>query len=182
MSERVGIQERYLRAAQTSDLSVNLIAPSDVDQLIAAGFATAGRPRRAIALRLHRMLSTGRLSGARDLSWDLGAMLRSQMIRSRKGLKVGRVPNLAETARMSMLVIKWLRHPTCPSCHGRGHPTIPNTPHLDESRLCGECHGTGKRPVERLVRTEYADDVRWLVGEVELLVQQTFDAMRRINS
>ena len=181
MSGKVTIQERYLRASQTSDLSVNPIAPSDADQLIAAGFATSGRPRRALALRIHRMMATGRLVGARDLSWELGAMLRSRMIHTR-GRRASKLPNLAETSKMAMLVIKWMRFPTCPACHGRGHPIIPGTPHLDQSRLCKECHGTGLRPVERLVRTEYADDVRWLVSEIEGLVRQTFDAMRRINS
>lgn len=174
-------QERYIRAAQTSDLSVNLIAPSDADHLIAAGFASARNPRRILALKLHRMMVTGRIVGARDLSYDLGAMLRTHMIRARQGVKTGRVPNLAETAKMSMLVIKWMRHPTCPSCHGRRHPVITGTPHLDTSRVCSECHGTGQRPVERLVRTEYADDVRWLVSEIDLIVRQTFDAMRRIT-
>ena len=181
MSEKISTQERYLRASQTSDLSVNLVAPSDADQLIAAGFATAGRPRRALAVRIHRMMSTGRLVGARDLSWDLGAMLRSHMIHAR-GRSGSRVPNLAETSKMAMLVIRWMRFPTCPACHGRGHPSIPGTPHLDTSRACKECHGSGRRPVERLVRTEYAEDVRWLVSEIESLVRQTFDAMRRINS
>lgn len=174
-------QERYIRASQTSDLSINLIAPSDADQLIAAGFASARRPKRILALKLHRMMAAGQVVGARDLSYDLGAMLRTRMIRARAGTRAGGVPNLAETAKMAMLVIKWMRHPTCPSCHGRGHPSIPGTPHLDTSRVCAECHGSGQRPVERLVRTEYAEDVRWLVSEIEATVRQTFDAMRRIT-
>ena len=176
MTERASGPERYLRATRTSNLRLDLVAPCDADQLLAAGWASQS-PRRALAMRVYRMRATGSMAGSRDLSQDLGQLLRQRMMKVRRGYMGGngRMPSLFEVSGMAMKVLTWWHLPACPECCGRGHPTIPGTPNLDTSRLCQPCGGSGIRPVERLVRTEYADDIRWLVAEMEALAGMVFE-------
>lgn len=179
MTERASGPERYLRATQTSDLRVDLIAPCDADQLLAAAYASSGSKRKKLALRVYRMRATGDMTGARDLAQELGQLLRGRMVRVRQFDRRARFPSPLQARQMAMKILLWWHLPTCPVCAGRGHPTIPDTPNLDTSRECEPCHGSGIRPVERLVRTEYVEDVRWLVAEMEALAGVVFDDMAR---
>ena len=87
-----------------------------------------------------------------------------------------------EAADLAMRMLKWMQEPRCPKCDGRGHPTIPNTPTLDTTRGCLSCRGTGVRPLERLVRREHAEHVRWLAGRVDRACAEVFgDAGRMLR-
>lgn len=177
------IEERYLRAALTSDLTTNLEHACDADKLLAAAYASMrgeDGERHRLALRVWRIGAMGDLKGAGELAEILGLELVGRSM-SRGYLRRGSpmIPRIV-AKDIAMMVLKWWSRPTCPTCHGRGHPTIRGTPKLDTLRLCGDCMGTGRIDLARLVRTEHSDAARWLASEMESLSALVFADMAKL--
>lgn len=169
--------ERYIRASQTSDLRIKP-GRCDADTLLAAGFAAAGNENGTLALGLYRMRATGDRTGflrMTDLSanWIIGRSIRP----GRNMLpRIARI-EASDTARA---VLQWWLNPTCTACEGRGHPIVPGTARLDDSRECPECHGTGKSLVEHVVQQHLKPHARWLAGEYDGMAGAIFAAMARL--
>ncbi len=179
--------ELYLGAARSSNLRLVPERTGDVDRLASAAFAVAGSPRKQLALRVYRLRATGDMSGARSLAHDLADLMRRKSVylgnRGQFGV-MGRRPDVTHLTpeklrAVAMTVLKWWQMPTCPVCEGRKHPLIPNSPGVDESRACSGCHGTGHTQLERMVRQEHTELVRWLVGEMEGLCAAVLRGMAR---
>ena len=168
------ISERYLTASSTSDLSMR-DERCDADVLLAAGYAAAGNVGGQLALSLWRLQAIGDTGGLAQLieestNWIVG---RSHRVGRGQLPRINRV-----AARLTaQLVLMWWMAPTCPACMGRGHPLIPGSMRVDDSRECGECHGTGDRPVELEVGTECREHARWLAGEYSAKTGAIFKAM-----
>jgi hypothetical protein len=177
------VEERYLRASLTSDLSTNLAHACDADKLLAAAYASMrgeNGERRRLALRVWRVGASGDLGGAHELASLLGLELVGRSM-SRGYLRRG-TPAIPRVIGhdIAMTVLKWWSKPACPACHGRGHPVIAHTPMLDTTRNCPECHGTGKVDLARLVRTEHSDAALWLASEMQSLSAVVFSDMARL--
>lgn len=186
MSEAYTVGERYLSAATTSDLSLDPNMTCDADRLLAAAYATAGDPRRSLALDVWRIKATGSLSGVCELTEKLAKMVRTRdahesdkpFLRKRRMDRDSISLNQARVVSVQML--KWWHKPSCPVCNGHGHPKMINAPVLDYTRKCHHCHGTGETPLERMVRPEYIEHARWLVSQFNALSSIIFDDMSRM--
>lgn len=188
MSEPRSIAEAYLSATSSSNLRVEADRPSDADRLLAAAYASMGDPRRNLALRVWRIRATGDMAGAHALAEDLGALLRTRSIQAaqkqqRRNGPLRQRGHLALTSGqakgVSLAILKWWQHPSCPMCDGHGHPKMLGAPVLDTTRECPECRGTGSLPLERYVRAEYMDAASWMVGQMESLSAVIWDDMAR---
>jgi hypothetical protein len=184
VSEHRSTAESYLAAIYSSDLRVQADVRTDADRLLAAAYAVIGDSRRILALSVYRLRSTGNMSGARQVAYDLGAMLKRSIIskpgghlrRSRSDGGISQV----KASDIAMVVLKWMNLPACPACGGRGHPMMENAPVMDESLNCPECYGTGVIPLERLVRPEHIEYARWMASEADGLSSLIFADMAKL--
>ena len=177
INDQRGVMEAYLSATHTSNLSVKRNSVGDADRLIAAGLACIDHnltrdecDRRSLALQAFRLQSTGGMLGAHGLAERLGGALVRRSMRGRTRMASPTL-RLIEAKEIALQVLKWRQHNTCPSCLGRGHPTIGDGREvIDDTRICGDCHGTGRIPLNRLVRAEYAELATWLASEIDSMV------------
>jgi hypothetical protein len=189
MADQRSVLERYLAATQSSNLTLRQNSLGDADQLIASGMAcTAGglsiddKDRRMMAMEVFRMQAFGGERGVGPLVERMGRLIvkRAAFDNDRR-CRTLRSMSMHEAKDVAMTVLKWRSHKACPTCHGRGHPTIGEGREvIDESRICPECHGTGEVALERLVRREYAGLARWITGEVDTLVGLVEEDMYRL--
>lgn len=166
-----GIREAYLKAAQSTRLRVEPDFPTDADRLIAAGLATVP-PRLALALDVYRLRATSDMRGARGIAERMAAQIVRQ---SRKS--GGQTIKRAEALEVAMDTLKWWHLQACPACNGLGHPIIPGTPSLDETRDCEHCGGTGQRPMRKYLKRKHMEAAEWMVGELEGLASTVFHEM-----
>jgi hypothetical protein len=165
-------QEKYMRARQTSNLRLSPNAQGAPDVLIAAASVTRESPRRSVALAVFGVLASERMAGAHEVAQVMAGWLRKK---SHK--ETGAALPEVTTVDISMMLLKKMHKPTCLSCNGHGHPIIPSTPMLDESRECQACHGTGQIPMARLFRYEHVPYAEWLEGELNGLCKIVFSDM-----
>lgn len=173
MSDRPSISERYSRAVDATDLSVKE-APTAADMIISAGLASQGDHTRSIALALWRM-KQGDLSSFAACCGVLGTWLSAKA--DREKFKDGG-KHIYE--RVVARTVYWWLDPHCRHCDGRGHPVIPNTPVLDETRDCERCNGTGITPLDTMVRQEFVYAAKTLANEMDRLTADVFAQMRRL--
>lgn len=166
-----GIREAYLTATQSTRLRVEADFLTDADRLIAAGLATVP-PRLALALDVYRLRATSDMRGARGIAERMAAQIVRQ---SRKS--GGQTIKRAEALEVAMDTLKWWHLQACPACNGLGHPVIPGTPSLDETRDCEHCGGTGQRPMRKYLKRKHMEAAEWMVGELEGLASTVFHEM-----
>lgn len=172
MSDKPTISERYSRAVDASDLTVAEHSPVS-DVLIAAGIASQGDPRKNVALALWRMRQ-GDLDQFAVVSGVLGSWLLGKGERER--FKTG---GRHMYERVVSRTVFWWIDSHCRHCDGRGHPTIPGTPILDETRDCPHCLGTGITPLESMVQQDYIYAAKTLANEMDRITSDVFAEMRR---
>lgn len=183
MSERRTAEEKYLVATQASDLTVDPDQQTDADKLLAAAYAVGGDARKTLALDVYRIRATQGMNGAHGVAERLAILARGKMMRrpgARGRSDVAKAAKLVVLTDVAMMVLKWWQRQACPACHGRGHPEVPGTSRIDDSRECGECGGTGKIKLERLVKPEMAEIARWMASEMEGLSSMVFDDMAKL--
>ena len=150
--------------------------------MLAAGFASRGSDRRSMALAVYGVLASEGMRGAWALADEMGKWLRHRSYRESDRTRP-RAIERTTAIDLAMTVLKWWHHPTCPTCGGLGHPLRDGSPVIDSARECQPCHGTGRVPIERIVRTEHIDLARWLSTEIEVMVNEVFgDMARRLSS
>lgn len=172
MSEAPSVAEQYLSATNSTNLKVKEHG-CDADKLLAAGYAVGGDPARMLALQLWRMRATGSTQGFEPVADVLDAWANSRLIR--KGKRVGK--HTRQAVRKTMW---WWLNPICPSCDGRGHPVIPDTPVLDDTRDCPDCLGTGHSSLERLVSEQQREMALEIRDELDRLSGLVFADMSRL--
>jgi hypothetical protein len=173
------MQERYLSARNTSNLKLSLNSIGAADVMIAAGRVAARSKRKSVALAVWGVLASERMQGANEVADMMAGWLRNHSF----GADDRKVMPRMVAFDISMAVLKWWRAPACPTCGGHGHPQLLNSPVIDETRDCPECHGTGKILLTRLVRPEYAEQAHWLSNEVDAMCSMVFGEMaREINA
>lgn len=165
-----GIREAYLKAAQSTRLRVEPDFLTDADRLIAAGLATVP-PRLALALDVYRLRATPDMRGARGIAERMAAQIVRQSRRPNPSM------SRVEAVDLAMDVLKWWYLQACPACNGLGHPVIPGTPSLDETRDCEHCGGTGQRPMRKYLKRKHMEAAEWMVGELEGLASTVFHEM-----
>lgn len=131
-------EERYLIAAQSSNLRVEADKHGDADVMIAAGWS-ASRIGGAL-MRLHTKATR-----------DILAVVHTQV-----ALEADRL-NIDNPDAVASAVIAWWLDRVCPVCHGRKYDTIKDTPSLSPIE-CPKCHGSGERKIPHNSR----DLVIWL--------------------
>ena len=170
-----GIREAYLRATQSTRLRVEPDFLTDADRLIAAGLATVP-PRLALALDVYRLRATSDMRGARGIAERMAGEIRRKGPSNQSGPLIKRV----EAIDLAMDVLKWWHLQACPACHGLGHPIIPGTPSLDETRDCEHCGGTGQRPMRKYVRSKNIEVADWFAAELDRLTSIVFGEMLKL--
>lgn len=179
-------EERYLRAVNSGNLTVDPDHSCDADLLLAAGYVASGDPRKSLALDVYRMLATGNMAGVGALADRIGQMLVDRAYSRRNDINRVRQPRRQvqaidplDAVSVARTVLMWKHRSACPDCKGRGHPTFHNSPSIDESRECPTCKGSGVVPLERLVKQELADSARWVAQEIDSLCSIVFSDMLR---
>lgn len=185
--------ERYLRASNTSDITVDPTKRTDADMLLAAGWAAQGNVRGTQALALWRLgkhwelecnTRNGQFFGPEGLpEFENLAVISANWIMG-KCIKPGRdqLPRIqrVQARETADRVLVWWLDQTCGACEGRAHPLIPGSNRLDYSRECAECHGTGKSLVDHVVRQQMKPHARWLASEYDGMAGAIFSAMARL--
>lgn len=143
--------EAYLRAVTSTQLTIDPERFTQADTLIAAGICVSQHRQRDLALRVWRLRVSGEMQGARQLAEDLAPIVMRMSVAGR-GKQARPTMTRIQAVDLAMETLKWWCFQTCPVCHGRGHPVIPNTPTLDTTRECHHCEGTGIRPMRRYVK------------------------------
>lgn len=174
----MSIAQRYLKARGTSDLRVNTLRPTAADVLVAAGWVARYKEKHRIALDLVGVIGTEEMRGANAVAEELAGWL---VRRSYK--KTGKAMARIEAFDTAMTVLKWWKRPACFTCGGHGHPTIENSPVIDESKICHACEGTGRIPLDRLIKPKNLEHAKWLAGEIEMMCSDVFGRVaRRLRS
>jgi hypothetical protein len=174
-SDKPSIEERYVAATNSRDLSLKPQARTDADILLAAGYAAAGNGRASLALAFYRLKATGDLAEFRALSNIAGAWLHGRsMRRGRKKMR------MIEACDLASRVLFWWIGPSCTPCEGRWHPLMPNSPVINPGHDCPVCRGTGQYPIHRIVPPGTADEARWLVDEIDQHCGIIFSDMGRL--
>jgi hypothetical protein len=167
--------EMYMRAVTSTQLALDPHHHSQADTLIAAGMAVQQHRHRDLALRVWRLRTSGEMHGARALAEELTPIVMRMSAAGR-----GRAPSIKRTQAKDLAIdtLKWWCFQTCPACHGRGHPVIPGTPHLDTTRECHHCSGTGIRPLRKCVK-RHPELAQKLVDRLNALSGLVFSEMAR---
>jgi hypothetical protein len=174
-NEKPSVSERYVRATNSRDLSVDYSQRTDADVLLAAAYASAGNAAASLALRFYRLRATGDMTPFRELADIAGAwLLGRSMRRGRRKLRGIEARDLA-----TRTLFYWL-NPSCTACNGLGHPLMPNSPVINYGHDCPTCHGTGQYPIHRIVPPGTSDEARWLVDEMDRLCGIVFNDMARL--
>lgn len=168
-----GIREAYLKAAQSTRLRVEPDFLTDADRLIAAGLATVP-PRLALALDVYRLRATSDMRGARGIAERMAAQIVRQSRRPNPSM------SRVEAVDLAMDVLKWWYLQACPACNGLGHPVIPGTPSLDETRDCEHCGGTGQRPMRKYIRSKHIEVAEWFAAELDRMTSIVFGEMLKL--
>lgn len=172
---RPTIAEQYLTATNTKRLKLEEHRTTDADKLLAAGYATSGDPERTLALLLWRMRATGDTSGFNQVVDSLVGWVHFS--HSRKEILSGKKNKLAiHTVRKTLW---WWLNPVCMVCNGRGHPVIPDTPHVDDTRDCEACSGTGQSKLEKLVHHDQRELALRVMDEMNRLSSLVFADMAK---
>jgi hypothetical protein len=184
-NDRPGIEEQYLLATSTSDLTLNPDRVCAATHLIAAGlvgnrmgevlthlqseWATADKPRKATEAQvLERAGKLPKAKGKLDAKRARTVLLVEYAAATRK-----RAHQLRGWPQAMWLLREWAAarnvdtdllapalyyhlNPTCPVCDGRGKHKLPDAPALGKD--CHACAGTGKWP--RPLGAHQVDD--WL--------------------
>jgi hypothetical protein len=172
MSDVPSIAERYLTACSATNLTLKPDTCA-ADKLLAAGYAVMGDPQRNLALSLWRMRETSDTSGFETMVDVLDAWSHAKLARRNK--RVGRMTR--QTIRKTLWM--WC-NPTCPSCNGLGHPIIPDTPVIDDTRDCPDCKGTGKADIRKLVSESQKALACEVMDELDRLSAIVFYDMARL--
>lgn len=164
--EKRTVQERLLRAFESSDLSLVPDERKDADHLIALGLAEAGMGPGSDVLRLR---SSGSMTEFKKALRTLVGMVEVLNARRNWNLRPDRVRRVAE------LALGHYVFPTCQACHGRAYEVEEGAPVLS-GRICHACGGTGKRPIQRRNR----DEIRDVLEVLEKISDSTERAVRRL--
>lgn len=170
-----GIREAYLKATQSTRLRVEPDFLTDADRLIAAGLTTVP-PRLALALDVYRLRATSDMRGARGIAERMAGEIRRKGPSNQNGPLIKRV----DAIDLAMDVLKWWHLQACPACNGLGHPIIPGTPSLDETRDCEHCGGTGQRPMRKYIRSKHIEVAEWFAAELDRLTSIVFGEMLKL--
>ncbi len=127
-----------------------------------------------MALQIYSVLATENMRGAHQVAEELAKWIR----RRSSGTNRFAMKQI-EATDLAMTVLKWWKRPACITCGGHGHPTIPGSPVLDESKTCQACHGTGLIPLERLMPQKHVPYANWLIAEMDGMTNAVFDAVAR---
>ncbi len=172
-SDRPGLDEQYLAAQNTSDLTVDPNRRGAVDHLIAAALAgnrmadalnslrsqwdRADKPPKATQADIEaRAFELPKKKGKPDFKrarveatvTHAGALRAVYLRLPGRAQAIGLLTEWAgrrsvDPDLLSPALYHWL-NPACPACEGRGKVTIPDTPMLGGD--CHHCAGTGKWP------------------------------------
>ena len=164
------IQERYIKAIHTGDLSAD---SKDADTLIAAAYA-GKRHKYTLALEFYR-LQAGDTAGLNRLAGVAGQWLHNRS--RRKGRKRFTALQARDIATRALI---WWMNPTCKACSGIGHPLITGTPVINFGHDCGVCHGTAKHPIQRVVPIGTSSEAMWLVDYLDEQVTMVFYDIRKL--
>jgi hypothetical protein len=170
----LSIQQRYLQACGTSRLRLIETRMTAADILTASGWVASNSAKRAMALQIYSVLATENMRGAQAVAAELAKWIRRKSFEDyRAAMKT------VEAHDLALMVLKWWKRPACLTCGGHGHPTMPGSPVLDESKECQVCHGTGLIPLERLMKAEHIPYANWLISEMDSITSSVFDAIAR---
>lgn len=143
----MGIAERYARASESSDLTVDLLHRCDADLLIAAGAAGL---KNAFGHLVYRSVYTGDRS---DIARLKDRLLIEAMGATQKVTKLGREISESESRRVVDQLVAWYVAPACAYCNGTGHVRAQGM-HLQLIE-CDPCHGTGRTPMNAVLHKAF---------------------------
>lgn len=171
--DRVTLAERYSAATDTADLTVKPYR-CDADLMLAAGYATAGNTRGTMALNVYRMKVTGDRAGMGPLIEDMMSNLIRRGVRSGGRDKLSR----PEARYVAETVLRWYLDDNCRVCTGRRYDLIPGT-QITSASVCQTCAGTGRHPLEQVIKKTRVEPARWLASELDALCSYVLADMAR---
>jgi hypothetical protein len=173
-NDRPSLEEQYLLATSSSNLTLNPDRTCAATHLIAAGLTgnrmgealshlrsewqSAGKPRKATEAEILKRAETlPKLRGKPDVKRARTVVLveHAAAMRKRAHQLLGWAPTMRlllewavargiEPDILSPALYHWLA-PACPVCDGHGQRKLPDAPVLSTKR-CNHCAGTGKWP------------------------------------
>lgn len=161
--DRPTLAERYSSVSETSDLTLRPTR-CDADVLLAAGYATAGNERGALALSVYRMKVTGDRAAFGPLVEDAIDRLIRRGVRAGGRDKLNR----PEARYIAETVMHWYLNDNCRHCTGRRYELIPGM-QVTSANLCQTCSGTGRHPLEQVIKKTRVEPARWLAGELDAM-------------
>ncbi len=170
----MSMHQRYLVARGTSDLKISARQVGAADVLVAAGLVAQRSEKNQLAIELAGVIGTGEMRGAKSIALRLSKQLRRRSFRS-----TGSAIASIEAFDTAIMVLKWWLRPACLACGGHGHPTVENSPVIDDQKVCQVCEGTGKIPLDRLLKPKTLPHAKWLAGEIEMMCSDVFGKVAR---
>ena len=156
------VQERYAKAAHTTDLTVKETR-CDADLLLASGMVGQGRAG-SLAIYLQR-LQSGDVSEHGNVIREAVDLLKS----GRHRAKFKPVWKQSELKAIAHGVAHWWVDPICNHCHGRKFVLSDISKQMLSTEFCHHCHGTGKKALAPFVR-QHIEAGEWLAAEFERAV------------
>lgn len=138
--------ERLASVVSTSNLTFDLEHRTPVDSIIALGIASKKSDVTSNVLRLYLVRTPEAWHSAKA---SVMGIVRRLNARRSWGLTESEVDKVATHALSNHI------NPVCSHCKGQGFHLIPGSP-VKSHRPCEHCKGTGRRPLNKKLRTQIA--------------------------
>lgn len=172
----ITLPEKYAHATGSGNLLLRDDRQTDIDVIIAAGFAQRGDRKGMLAMHLQRAKHHHNMAGIGVVIVEAMQWLMDREVNARRN-PLYRRPDRAGARRIVETVLRWWLTDVCKACRGARWKLIPGTQIRGE--MCDVCQGTAIRPLETMLRSDDIEQGRWLVSQIEEHLSYVIQAMMK---